>query len=38
MHSFEKLNSLSIKIYERNFYRDGDKGKHNLIPIEIIKK
>ena len=37
MHSFEKLNNLSKKIFELNFYQDGDKWKHNLIPIEIGK-
>ena len=37
MHRFEKLNNLSIKIYELKFYQDGDKWKHNLIPIEISK-
>ena len=36
-HRFEKLNILSINIYEINFYQDGDKWKHNLIPIEISK-
>ena len=37
MHRFEKLNNLSVNIYELNFYQDGDKWKHNLIPIEISK-
>ena len=37
MHRFEKLNNLSINIYELNFYQDGDKWKHNLVPIEICK-
>ena len=37
MHRFEKLNNLSININELNFYQDGDKWKHNLIPIEISK-
>ena len=32
---FEKLNNLSINIFEINFYQD--KWKHNLIPIEISK-
>ena len=31
MHRFEKVNNLSINIYELNFYQDGDKWKHNLI-------
>ena len=38
MHRFEKLNNLSINIFELNFYQDGDKWKHNLISIEISKK
>ena len=37
MHRFEKLNNLSKNIYELNFYQDGDKRKHKLIPIEISK-
>ena len=37
MHIFEKLNNLSINTYELNFYQDGDRRKHNLIPIEISK-
>ena len=37
MHRFEKLNNLSIKIYEIHFYQHGDKWKHKLIPTEIIK-
>ena len=37
MHRFEKLTNLSINICEVNFYRDGEKWKHNLIPIEISK-
>ena len=37
MHRFEKLNNLSINIYELNFYQDGDKWKHNLILTEISK-
>ena len=28
---------MSVNIYELNFYQDGDKWKHNLIPIEISK-
>ena len=35
MHRFEKLNNLSITIYESKFYQDGDKWKHNSTPIEI---
>ena len=36
-HRFEKLNSLSINIFELNLYRDKNKWKHNLRPIEINK-
>ena len=34
---FNELNNLSVNIYELNFYQDGAKWKHNLIPIEIRK-
>ena len=37
MHRFGKLNTLPINIYELNFYQDGGKWKHNLIPIENSK-
>ena len=37
VHRFNELNNLSVNIYELNFYLDGDKWKHNLIPIEISK-
>ena len=37
VHRFNELNILSVNIYELNFYQDGDKWKHNLIPIEISK-
>ena len=37
MYRFEKLNSLSINIYELNFYHDQDEMKHKLIPSEISK-
>ena len=37
VHKFEKLNNLSIKIFEINFNQDKGKRKHNLIPTEIIK-
>ena len=37
VHKFKELNNLSVNIYEINFYQDGDKWKHNLIPIEISK-
>ena len=35
VQKFNEINSLSVNIYESNFY--GDKWKHNLIPIEISK-
>ena len=37
VHKFNELNNLSVYIYELNFYQDGDKWKHNLIPTEISK-
>ena len=37
VHGINELNKLSINIYELNFYQDGDKWKHNLIPIEFSK-
>ena len=37
VHRFNELNNLSVNKYELNFYQDGDKWKHNLIPIEITK-
>ena len=37
VHLFEKLNNLSINIFEINFYQDQIKFEHNLIPIEISK-
>ena len=37
VHKFDKINNLSVNIYELNFYQDGDKWKQNLLPIEISK-
>ena len=37
MYRFEKLNNLSIKIYDLNFYQNGSNWKLNLTPIEISK-
>ena len=37
VHRINELNIFSVNIYEINFYQDGDKWKHNLIPIEISK-
>ena len=37
MQRFEKLNNLTKNIFELKFYQDQNKGKQNLIPIEISK-
>ena len=37
MHRLEKLNKLSINIFELTFYHDQNKKKHNLVPIGISK-
>ena len=37
MHRFEKVDNFSKNVYELNFYQDGDKWKHTLIPIKISK-
>ena len=37
VHKFNELINLSVNIYELNFYQDGEKWKHNLLPIEISK-
>ena len=37
IQKFNELNNLSVNIYELNFYQDGDKWKHNLLPTEISK-
>ena len=37
VHKFNDLNSLSVSIFELNFYQDKNKWKHNLIPIAISK-
>ena len=37
VHRFIDLKNLSVNINELSFYQDGDKWKHNLIPIEISK-
>ena len=37
VHKFEKLNDLSINIFELNFYQDQNKWKHNMISIQISK-
>ena len=35
VHKFEKLNTLSINIFELNFFQDKNKCEHNLFPIVI---
>ena len=37
VHRFERLNNLSINIFQLNFYPDQNKWKHISIPIEIGK-
>ena len=37
VHRFNEINNLSVNVYELNFYQDGDKWNHNLIPIELSK-
>ena len=37
VHKFNEINNLSVNIYELNFYQDGDKWKHNLLPTQISK-
>ena len=37
VHRFNEINNLSVNIFELNLYQNGDKWKHNLIPIELIK-
>ena len=37
VHKFNEIKNLSVNLFEINFYQDGDKWKHNLIPIEISK-
>ena len=37
MHKVEKLNKLSINMFELIFYLDKKKWKHKLIPIELSK-
>ena len=32
---FEKMNNLAINIFELQFYQEGEKWKHKLIPIEV---
>ena len=37
VQKFDKLNILSINIFELNFYQDQNKWRHQLIPIEVSK-
>ena len=37
VHMFEKLNNLSINIFELNFYQNQKKWRHELVPIEVKK-
>ena len=37
MHRFEKLNNLSITIFELNFYQDQSKWRHKLVSFEVSK-
>ena len=37
VHKFNKLNNLSVNIFELNFYQDQNQWKHKLIPIEVSK-
>ena len=38
VHKFEKLNKLSINIFEMNFYQDQIERRHKITPIESSKK
>ena len=37
VHKYNEVNSLSINIFEFNFYQDQKKWKQKLIPIEVSK-
>ena len=37
VHKFNKLNNLSVNIFELVFYQEQNKWKHKLLPIEISK-
>ena len=37
VYKFEKINSLSINIFEKFFYQDQNRWKHELIPIDMIQ-
>ena len=34
VHKFEKINNLSMNIFQLNFYQDQNKWRHKVIPIE----
>ena len=35
VYIFERLNNLTLNIFELGFYQDDNKWRHNLIPIGI---
>ena len=37
VQKFEKLNNLTVNIFELNFYQDQNKWKPNIVPFEISK-
>ena len=37
IHKIEKINNLSLNVFELNFYQVGNEWKPNLIPTEISK-
>ena len=37
MHKFEKINKLSTNIFEKIFYQEQNKWRHNRIPTVISK-
>ena len=37
VHKIEKLNNLSINLFELYFYQDHNKWRHKLVPIEVSK-
>ena len=38
VHKFEKLNDLSINVFEMNFYQYQSKWKPKLLPFQISKR
>ena len=37
VHNFERLNNLSINLFNVNFYQDQNKWRHKLVPTEVSK-